>query len=110
MKKLVLIVAIVAFSTLMSASMASAQNNGRGSIEGTYEMISSGICLHSTVDSIRTSLRSKPPTPIVLGRSSSYGPTLRSGPVLPRPRLHGFSSTMGQERLRVLTTPQPFRG
>ena len=45
MKKLVLIVGIVALSTLMSASMASAQVSP--SIIGTWEMISSGICLHS---------------------------------------------------------------
>jgi|OpeIllAssembly_1097287.scaffolds.fasta_scaffold648235_1 hypothetical protein len=43
MKKLALIVGIVAISTLMSASMALAQ----GYIAGTWEMISSGICLHS---------------------------------------------------------------
>jgi hypothetical protein len=48
MKKFVLIVGIVALSTLMSASMASAQAPAP-SILGTWEMISSGICLHSTL-------------------------------------------------------------
>ena len=45
MKKLILIMGIVALSTLMSASMASAEVSP--SIIGTWEMISSGICLHS---------------------------------------------------------------
>lgn len=45
MKKLLLIAGIVALFTLMSAPMASAQVSP--SIIGTWEMISSGICLHS---------------------------------------------------------------
>jgi hypothetical protein len=50
MKKLALILGMLALFTLMSTSMASAQ----GYLAGTWEMISSGICLHSVDGWVRS--------------------------------------------------------
>jgi hypothetical protein len=50
MKKLALILIIAGLSTLMSLGITSAKvKEGWGAIQGTYEMVATGSCLHSTL-------------------------------------------------------------
>ncbi len=48
MKKLAVVVTMIAIATFMAAAMALAQD-GWGTIQGTYSMTASGGCLHSTL-------------------------------------------------------------
>jgi len=48
MKKLAVLMMIPALAMFMAVAMASAEHNHRIAIQGTYEMVSSGSCLHSS--------------------------------------------------------------
>ncbi len=73
MKKLAVVVMMIAMATFMAAAMASADDQGGWSIPGEYAVIATGACLHSTGGFVNVNPNLAPPIWVPADGSEVWG-------------------------------------